>query len=1203
MGRTMRRLLIILAVFALTAAGLAGPAAGLQPVAQDNTVSMNPGSNTPNVLDGEVDSIAQVGQWIVLGGSFTQVQAASGGPVLTRNSIVAFDKDTGAISTTFHPSLDGGVKSVTPGPAGSVYVGGAFGVVDGNTSFKKITRLNVSDGSVVGTFRPKTVNAIVRDVQYASGRLFIGGEFTAIGGVSRLRLAELDPTTGALLPSLDIPLEGTHFGGSTQVYHMDVSPDGTQLVIAGNFTSVGGLPRVEVAKIDLSTSPATVSDWQTSRFETQCYSVFKFIVRDIEFSPDGSYFAIATTGGYGPGSPSMCDSVSRWESNTTGPSQDPTWIDYTGGDSTYTVALTGSTVYVGGHMRWENNPSRADAEGPGAVARQGLAALDPVNGLPLSWDPGRVRGQGVFAMLATTDGLYIGSDTDQVHGQYHAKVAFFPLARGSAVPQPRTATLPVSTYALGDLSSATTNVLYRVNAGGPAVPSQDGGPDWSDDSAPDSALRNSGSNTAGWSPVPNVNSSVPNSTPSSIFDSERWDPSNDPEMQWHFPVAAGTHVQVRLLLANRCGCTSASGQRSFDVSIDGTPQLSNYDIVADAGDQTGEMKSFNVTSDGSVDIEFAHRVENPLVNGIELVNLDAPASTPGDGVVMRSYDGSTVGSPTMLATGGVSWSDARGAFLIGNDLYTAWSDGHLYKRTFDGNSFGAPTDVNLNGLTNFSSEMRSMTGLFYDHGRIYYTLAGSSALYMRYFSVQNDVVGAGLKDLQPFKIADNLSDVDWAKVRSMTLVGNRLYWANRSDASLHRVDFVDGQPVSGTDTTVSGPAVDGNAWTERALFVSQAVANQPPVASFTQSCTALACSFDGTASSDAEGPVTYRWDFGDGTSSTLAKPDHTFAAAGTYHVVLSVTDQAGATSTASRDLSVAPAPNRPPTASFTYSCTDLSCTFDGRGSFDPDGQVTSYAWDFGDGNGSTSANPSHTFAAGTYTVKLTVTDDSGAQGQHSGQVTVSATQAPVSFVASVSDSQTGSTKSHSLTVPASVRAGDSMVLYFSDNAPKLTITPPAGWTQVGSTPSGGMLTRIWSKTATGADVGSAVKLQTSGFARGVLSLAVYRNAAPVTSTDVSLAAEGINRAAHTTPSTTVGTSGSWVASMWSDKTASTTAWMLPANQTQRQFRVGTGAGHVSMLLTDGAGPVPTGSFSGLTATADSSTASATMATVVLRPGG
>jgi hypothetical protein len=83
--------------------------------------------------------------------------------------------------------------------------------------------------------------------------------------------------------------------------------------------------------------------------------------------------------------------------------------------------------------------------------------------------------------------------------------------------------------------------------------------------------------------------------------------------------------------------------------------------------------------------------------------------------------------------------------------------------------------------------------------------------------------------------------------------------------------------------------------------------------------------------------------------------------------------------------------NTPPTASFTDSCTNLACTFDGNDSSDSDGTILSYAWSFGDGSTATGAQVSHTYAAaGTYTVVLTVTDDGGSTGSTEGVVTVTA---------------------------------------------------------------------------------------------------------------------------------------------------------------------------------------------------------------------
>ena len=85
-----------------------------------------------------------------------------------------------------------------------------------------------------------------------------------------------------------------------------------------------------------------------------------------------------------------------------------------------------------------------------------------------------------------------------------------------------------------------------------------------------------------------------------------------------------------------------------------------------------------------------------------------------------------------------------------------------------------------------------------------------------------------------------------------------------------------------------------------------------------------------------------------------------------------------------------PPPNSSPNASFDYTCSLLTCNFDGSGSSDSDGTVMSYEWTFGDGAQSSGSTTDHTYAAaGSYTVTLTVTDDDGAEGIDSQSVTVS----------------------------------------------------------------------------------------------------------------------------------------------------------------------------------------------------------------------
>ncbi len=69
-------------------------------------------------------------------------------------------------------------------------------------------------------------------------------------------------------------------------------------------------------------------------------------------------------------------------------------------------------------------------------------------------------------------------------------------------------------------------------------------------------------------------------------------------------------------------------------------------------------------------------------------------------------------------------------------------------------------------------------------------------------------------------------------------------------------------------------------------------------------CTELGCGFDGTTSSDLEGPVTYAWVFGDGATASTASPSHTFAASGAYDVKLTVTDAGGLSDTVTHQVTV-----------------------------------------------------------------------------------------------------------------------------------------------------------------------------------------------------------------------------------------------------------------------------------------------------------
>ena len=126
-----------------------------------------------------------------------------------------------------------------------------------------------------------------------------------------------------------------------------------------------------------------------------------------------------------------------------------------------------------------------------------------------------------------------------------------------------------------------------------------------------------------------------------------------------------------------------------------------------------------------------------------------------------------------------------------------------------------------------------------------------------------------------------------------------------------------------------------------------------------------------------------------------ASPAHVYAAAGTYTITLTVTDNwARSAAPVSHDVTTLPEPggNTGPTVTFPQPvCTGLSCPVTSTGTADPDG-IRGYSWNWGDGTTpSTGAAPAaHVYATGgTYTITLTVTDNWGRNSVQSRTVTVS----------------------------------------------------------------------------------------------------------------------------------------------------------------------------------------------------------------------
>jgi PKD repeat protein len=1207
--KSLKKSLLTVGALASVVAGVAvfdaaGPAhAAAPPVATLPTD--NPANWTPNVIDGQVQAIWQVGNRVYIGGTFTQVAdtANNGGTVYNRSGLAAFDATTGVVDAAFAPVLSSSVEVITGAADGqSIYIGGDFNTVNG-VNRRKVARLNAATGALITSFNASGINGIVRDFELVGNTLYIGGLFTSVAGQSRTYLASLNATTGGLTTQVNLALAGLHNGGVGKVIKLDVTPDGSRMLITGNFLTVAGQARDQVALIDLSTNPATVSPWHTNFYNSVCSTSFDSFTRDLDISEDGTFAVITTTGAYRANT--SCDTIARLELTTEQANLTPTWISYTGGDTSYAVEIHDGVAYIGGHMRWFNNPFAADRHGAGGVSREGMGALDVITGLPYSWNPGRDRGIGLYDYHVTEQGIWAGSDTDRWNFELHQKLAFFPWAGGSQVPASEIGELPNDIFQLGRSSGTTgtvdPTVLFRINAGGPLLNSIDNGPNWQADTSSTSTLRNSGSVTS-TAPdslaTPRNDATVPKGDfdrpPAALWTTERNDPAGGNEMQWNLNVAAGTPIQVRLYMANRATATNNAGERIFDVDLDGVNVIDDLDLTQQVGHDVGTMRAFDIVSDGQVNILFRHgTVSNPLINGIEIVRTDiAPGGTVGtvDDVIQRHYDGVTPPAASTTSAGTALWRTVRGAFMVNSTLYTLHTDGTMMRRGVDGSTLapGVAVDMWSNSIM---ADIPTMTGIFYDPAthRIYYTMSGQGSLFYRSFLPESHVIGAVRSTA-----TGNVAGLNPSRVRGMFLAQGQLWFGDNATGNLLKMPFTGGAP-DGT-VTVAENTVD---WRSLALFrATNAQPNVPPTAAFTPDCSVNVCGFDGTGSTDGDGEiVSYSWTFGDGGTATGPTANHAYAAAGTYTVTLTVVDDRGGSDDHQIDVIVDDPPNIPPTAVLGAECALLTCSFDGSDSDDPDGTIESYAWDFGDGTTGSGATPDHEYAEpGVYHVTLTVTDDDDATGFAETDVEAIAPGAAALFRASASANSQSSTAS--LVVPAAVQPGDQLVYIITANS-ATTATTPAGWTLLGTAQDGSpdMTSWVFGRTADAGSAGSTVSSTLGVAAKSARTLVAYANAIPPTL--VSSSTMTTTTTQLTTPSAPITYTGTGVISYWSDKSASNTGWTTPPSVTLRESSVGSGSGRITAAIADS--NAPAGQWPGATATTTIAGAKGIGWTIVLPP--
>ena len=427
---------------ALGAAGLLAVSSptGAQDEEHPTVVSQKAASGTAQlhankaVRRPHVDALARIAGTIYIGGYFRRVADDDGRHRLP--NVASLDESTGQVNTDFSVDLDGPVYALAT-YGNSVFIGGDFRTANG-TRRTFLVKVNSTTGAVREGF-DAGLRGRVNDLVVSDDRLFVAGSF-------RQRLVALDPGTGDDTGFFDLDIAGDIDGsrGSTSVYEIAINEAGTRLVGVGNFETVDGQARRRAFMAQLDDGSSTLDDWYYDSLAKHCNSKRAAKIaylQGVDFAPDGTYFVLVSTGSY-VRTPdhigeTVCDAAARFETADKDPER-PSWINYSGGDSIWSVAVTGAAVYVQGHIRWLDNPNGRNGFGEGAKIRRGIGAIKPgqytetgdeikPGGHAMTWHPVKTAQVGGEAFLATPTGLWVGSDSAEFAGDPHRGVAYVPL--------------------------------------------------------------------------------------------------------------------------------------------------------------------------------------------------------------------------------------------------------------------------------------------------------------------------------------------------------------------------------------------------------------------------------------------------------------------------------------------------------------------------------------------------------------------------------------------------------------------------------------------------------------------------------------------------------------------------------------------------------------------------------------------------------
>ncbi len=920
-------------------------------------------------VNGVVWDQVVVGNRVYVTGQFTQARPAGAAPgtnQTARSNVLAYNLQTGQLITTWNASLNAQGRAIEASADGTrIYVGGDFTSVT-NTPRNRLVALDANTGAVVTNFNPN-VNSRVSALEFMNGNLYIGGAFTAVSNQGRSRLAAVNGTTGALqawAPTVNrdvVSMTSYAPGNRVIVGGAFDGPNGTFNPGMASLDGTNG--SVQPWAIN-QTIQNYGSNTQISDLTTDGESIY---------GVGWAYFGGgATTANFeGEFSADPMTGAIKWINGCRGDNYGLEVLGdvvYTAGHSHDCEMIGGNPQYQPDQYqrgqaftKFASPYGRTNAAGP-------YPNWQPFDGIPssemLHWLPtlaaGTVTGsyQAAWTVEGTEDYVLMGGEFPSVNGTGQQGLVRFarrglapnnnPI-QGAAELQPTVTAVEPGTVRVGWTSGwdrDNDRLTYQVLRGSTVANStvlttftRSGAVWWSrpplgfiDRTAPPGSSQTY--RIRATDPVGNTvvsaatTATIPTGTPpaSPYATAVR---SDSPSYFWRLGEASGqtaldtggsddltlvadaarnvpgaivTDADRATAFAGTSATNTVPAQPNF---WDGGPQTFSVEawvntttttggqIVGFGNSRTGRSsanttdRKLYMTNDGTVHFgvrpDFAARLTVNSAPGLNDGNWHHLVGTLGADGLRLYVDGVLVDADASITEAQVY----HGYWRIGGDRTQSWPS--------------APT--------------REAITASIDEVAIY-PQALSAARIAAHYDASGRTAGP-----PPPNIAPTASFT--ATPSNLNVAFNST--SNDPDGTIvsHAWNFGDG--TTGTGATVNHPYAaagtytvtltvtddDGDTGTfSQVVTTSNPPANTPPTASFTATPSNLNVAFNST-STDPDGTiVSHAWNFGDGTTGTGATVNHPYAAAGTYTVTLTVTDDDGATGTLTQSVSVTnpPAP-------------------------------------------------------------------------------------------------------------------------------------------------------------------------------------------------------------------------------------------------------------------------------------------------------